>query len=138
MERTWYLKKFHQLPKSRWTVLSDRIVNVPISDEDIINTVKLLPRTPTEARLIGVSLKRKQEYKSSHRRQLINPAKILRTLKLLKEAGNPYYHFDDTYQNFKLRCKTWDPNGLELLFPEKIEGAIDDTSVQLEVIDETI
>ena len=83
--------KIHQLPKSRWTVLSDRIINVPINDEDIINTVKLLPITPIEAGLIGVSLKRKLVYKNVHKNQLVSPYKILRMLKLLKDAGNPYH-----------------------------------------------
>ena len=50
-------QKIYQLPKSRWTALTDRIINVPINDEDILKTVKLLPRTPKEAGLIGVSLK---------------------------------------------------------------------------------
>ena len=93
--------KIHQLPKSRWTVLSDRIINVPINDEDIIKTVKLLPRTPTEAGLIGVSLKRKLEYKNAHTKQFISPYKILRMLKLLKDSGNPYYQFFDTYANYR-------------------------------------
>jgi hypothetical protein len=54
-------QKIYQLPKSRWTALTDRIINVPITNEDILNTVQSLPRTPKEAGLIGVSLKRKLE-----------------------------------------------------------------------------
>ena len=49
-------QKIYQLPKSRWTALTDRIINVPITNEDILNTVQALPRTPKEAGLIGVSL----------------------------------------------------------------------------------
>ena len=60
-------QKIYQLPKSRWTALKDRIINVPINDEDIVKTVNLLPRTPKEAELIGVSLKRKLEYKGKHK-----------------------------------------------------------------------
>ena len=68
-------EKIFQLPKSRWTALTDKIINVPVNDEDVLNTVNLLPRTPKEARLIGVSLKRKLEYKNTHKQQLIDPVK---------------------------------------------------------------
>ena len=61
-------QKIFQLPKSRWTALTDKIVNVPITNEDINNTIELLPRTPKEAGLIGVALKRKLEYKNTHKR----------------------------------------------------------------------
>ena len=60
-------QKIYQLPKSRWTALSDKVINVPINDEDIVKTVDLLPKTPKEARLVGVSLKRKLEYKNTHK-----------------------------------------------------------------------
>ena len=39
-------QKIYQLPRSRWTALTDRIINVPINDGDILNTVESLPRTP--------------------------------------------------------------------------------------------
>ena len=38
-------QKIYQLPKSRWTALKDRLINVPINDEDIINTLEH-SRTP--------------------------------------------------------------------------------------------
>jgi hypothetical protein len=44
--------KIFQLPKSRWTALKDRIVNVPVKDDDVLNTMMRLPRTPNEAGLI--------------------------------------------------------------------------------------
>ena len=73
-------QKIFQLPKSRWTALKDRVVNVPINDDSIINTLDQLPRTPQAAGLIGVALKRKVEYKDSHKHQLIDPEKIFRML----------------------------------------------------------
>ena len=33
-------QKIYQLPKSRWTALKDRLINIPINDEDIINTLE--------------------------------------------------------------------------------------------------
>ena len=74
-------EKIHQLPKSRWTALTDKIVNVPINDADIVDTVNQFPRTPREAQLIGVALKRKKEYKNVHKRQFVNPQKLLECLK---------------------------------------------------------
>ena len=70
-------QKIFQLPKSRWTALKDKVINIPINDEDIINTLDQLPRLPKEAGLIGVALKRKQEYKNTHKHQLINPKNSL-------------------------------------------------------------
>ena len=110
-------QKIYQLPKSRWTALTDRIINVPINDDDILNTVESLPRTPKEAGLIGVSLKRKLEYKNTHKRQLVNPEKIFKMLDTLKKAGNPHYQFHDDFNTYKERCEEYDPQGHEVLFP---------------------
>ena len=72
--------KIFQLPKSRWTALKDKIINVPINEKDIINTITHLPRTPMEAGLIEVDLKRKVEYQNSHKKQLIDPQKCFQML----------------------------------------------------------
>ena len=48
--------KIFMLPKSRWTALKDKIINVPVKDDDIVNTMTRLPRTPNEAGLIEVDL----------------------------------------------------------------------------------
>ena len=104
--------KIFQLPKSRWTALTDKIVNVPITNEDINNTLALLPRTPKEAGLIGVTLKRKLEYKNTHKKQLVDPKKIVKMLDLLKKSRNPYYQSYDDVSTFKERCKDQDPFSL--------------------------
>merc|ERR1712030_246214 len=120
-------QKIYKLPKSRWTALTDRIINVPINDEDILNTVESLPRTPKEAGLIGVSLKRRLEYKNTHKRQLVNPEKVQRMLEVLKQAGNPHYQFYEDLNTYEQRCQESDPDGYEVLFPEidDIEEDID-------------
>ena len=101
--------------------MTDKIVNVPITNEDINNTIELLPRTPREAGLIGVALKRKLEYKNTHKHQLVNPEKILRMLELLKKSGNPYYQLHDDFDTYQERCKENDPEGYEVLFPNDDE-----------------
>ena len=57
--------KIFQLPKTRWTALKDKIINVPVKENDILNTVTKLSRTPNEAGLVEVDLKRKVEYQKS-------------------------------------------------------------------------
>ena len=111
-------QKIYQLPKSRWTALTDRIINVPITNEDILNTVESLPRTPKEAGLIGVALKRKLEYKNTHKRQLVNPNKILKMLALLRRAGNPHYQMHDDFNTYEERCREKDPEGYSVIFPD--------------------
>jgi len=59
-------QKFVQLPKSRWTATKDQIVNIPVFEKDILNTIESFPRTLNEAGIIPVKLKRKKEYKNSH------------------------------------------------------------------------
>ena len=47
-------QKICYLPKSRWTALKDRVVNIPIEKESIINTIQKLPRLPTESGLVEI------------------------------------------------------------------------------------
>ena len=103
--------KIFQLPKSRWTALKDKVINVPVNEDDIINTITRLPRTPNEAGLIEVDLKRKVEYKNSHIKQLINPEKCFKMLELLKRSRNPHYQFYDDYNTYTERCKQTDFKG---------------------------
>ena len=81
-------------PKTRWTGMFDKVVNIPVAPESVTNTLTMLPKTPDEAGLIEVTLKRKLEYKNDHiRGQLVDPKKLYKMLDHLKESGNPYYQF---------------------------------------------
>ena len=77
--------KVFLLPKSRISAFKDRIVNVPILSEDVIETVKSLPRTPREAEIVCVKLKRKQGYKNSHLQEFINVKNVKQSLVDLKD-----------------------------------------------------
>ena len=101
-------QKIVLLPKSRMSAVKDRLVNVPVGPTDIINTLKNIPRTPKEAGLIQVKLKRKQEYQNYHKREYIDPHKIFKTLQVLKKRGHPYYQFYDDYNTFQ---KRWQKEG---------------------------
>ena len=63
--------KVHPSPRSRYGVMNDRIVNVPIPDDDIIKTVSHLPRSNANDGLIHVQLKRKVEYHKVENEQQI-------------------------------------------------------------------
>ena len=97
----------------------DHLINIPISCEDISNTVQNLPRIPEEAGLLEVKLKRKLDYKNTHQQAYIDPRKIYKALDFLKRMGHPEYRFYDDYNVYVKRFK-----------PLKIES-VDDTEVNM-------
>ena len=126
--RNIIFQKVHKLPKSRWSGTHDRLVNVPVQPQDVINTVENLPRTPAEAGIIPivpVSLKRKLEYKTSHLVQLIDTNKIFKYLDYLSKMGHPSYKFYDDWNTYRIRCTEEDPGGAKLVFPEPEEEIMD-------------
>ena len=76
-------QKIFELPKSRWTSLDGRVINVPISKDSRISTIEQmkLPRTPLEGEVIIVALKRKKEYKGSVYKELVNADRIYHFLR---------------------------------------------------------
>jgi hypothetical protein len=99
--RNIQFQKIYQLPKSRYTGIKDKIINVPVPEDSVLHTVTSLPRTPNEAGLIGVELKRKLEYSNTHHKaQLIDPNQIYKAMEYLKKAGNPYYQFYDDFHTY--------------------------------------
>jgi hypothetical protein len=97
-------QKIFLLPKSRMSAVKDRLVNVPVAAADVINTVQSIPRTPREAGLIQVKLKRRLKYKNYHKQEYIDPQKIFEMLGHLKKSGHPYYQFYDDYNTYQNRC----------------------------------
>ena len=71
-----------------------------------MNTLEQLPRTPKDAGLIGVALKRKMEFKNIHKHQLVNPEKIFKMLNKLKTDRNPYYKFKYQFKYNESLCMT--------------------------------
>ena len=103
-------------PKSRWRRLQDRLISVPVMEDDVINTISQLPRTPEEAGLVAVTFKRKLEYKTSHIKEtLINPHKIYKVLSELVKNRNPYYREFQDYEAFRCRCILEDKDGVRLV-----------------------
>ena len=112
-------QKVHKKPKSRMAGTHDKLVNIPIGDQDILNTVKSLPRTPKESKIIVVRLKRKLEYKNTHLEQLIDIKKVFNYLHHLKHvAKNNKYQFYDDYNIYSDRCQNEDPEGFIMINPQ--------------------
>ena len=68
--------KVRQLPKTRMDAMNDRVINVPISDENISKRVTSLPRTSDNSGMVNIGLKRKLNMKNYHKQGLINPHKV--------------------------------------------------------------
>ena len=126
--RNIIFQKIHKLPKSRWNGTHDRMVNVPVGPQDVLNTIENLPRTPAEAGLIPIipiNLKRKLEYKTTHLKQLVDIRKIYKYLEFLCEKGHPSYKFYDDWNVYQNRCKLEDPMRSKIIFPEEESEIID-------------
>ena len=109
-------------PKSRWAATKNQMISIPIAQDTVINTTEQLPRLPKEAGLIQIQLKKKKEYKGCHKKELINPEKIIRALKFLKLSEHPYYQFiSDDLISYELRCEEQDQHGHQLLFNSEEE-----------------
>ena len=68
-------QKIYQLPRSRMAGCKDRLINIPINDSDVMQTVERLPRTPSEEGLLEIKLKQKLEYNNFHKKKFVDPKK---------------------------------------------------------------
>ena len=76
--------KLRPLPKTGMKSMFDRVINIPIPDDDVIKTVTSLPRTPDNNGLIDVALKRKLEYKKIENKEFVDRETLLQCLGYLK------------------------------------------------------
>ena len=70
-------QKIVLLPKSRMSAMKDKTVSVPISPSDVTETLTKLPRTPSDAKLAVVQLKRRLNFPGVHKQQLINLRNVM-------------------------------------------------------------
>ena len=71
-------------------VINDKIVNVPISDDDIIKNVISLPRTKETNGFVNLKMKRRLQYKHYYKMETVRPEMVYKALLFLKE-NNPFY-----------------------------------------------
>ena len=90
LEKLPIIYRIYLLPKSRWSAIKDKLINVPIPESVIQQTIDILPKLPTKAGLIPVKFKRKKSYKNVHKEEVIDPNKVIKTLKFLVK-NHPAY-----------------------------------------------
>ena len=127
--------KIFKKPKSRMAAIKDRCVCVPIDDQTITETLNQLPRTPSEACIVPVKLKRRKEYKNVHLSEYVDVYKMHRALETLKKFGHPEYQFYEPsdFNNYAERCKLNDPEGYKTLFEGDSEDDIESTEEERKV-----
>ena len=82
--------KIRSLPKSGSPALNDRVILVPIYDEDLIGSVTSLPRPREELGLVSVKFKRHRKLKGHHRFENIHPHVVNDALKYLQKHHPEY------------------------------------------------
>ena len=55
-----------KLPKTQMDMFNDRVINVPIEDDDLLKTARALPRSENNG-LVPVNLKRKIDMMFCHK-----------------------------------------------------------------------
>ena len=139
-------QKIFLLPKSRWSAMKDKQINIPITSDRINETLVKLPRTPQNAGLIGVELKRKLEFKNNHKKQLINPHKLFDFIEKAKQCGNPYYRDVSTFETYQHMCRE-EESGYNIVFgnadkneaeEEEDEPMLDEGDTEDKLIDEIL
>ena len=90
--------KLIKLPKSRIDGMKDRVVNVPIEDQDVLNTIESFPRNLDEGAIIPVQFKRMKSMKNVHVAAFVKPIILYKAVACLKAKGHP------SYQDLLLKC----------------------------------
>ena len=123
--KTILFEKILLLRKSLWTGLKDQIVNVPIPDDSLNELMTELPRVPSQAGMVVAVLKRRLNFENHHKKELINPNRMVRLVVKMIKAGNPHYTNVDTPEGYKERCAATDQTGYQLIY-----GEVDDEVVE--------
>ena len=91
--RSLLFMKVKKLPTTRMKALKDKVISVPLEEDDISKNISkiALPRHPDDAKIVAVQLKRKLQMKNSHLEEYIRPAKCIKAIQKLQELGNPFY-----------------------------------------------
>ena len=112
------------------SALKSRCVCIPIGESDIQNTLSILPRTPNQAGLVPVKLKRMKQWKNVHLQQYVNVEKLLKALTRLRDLGHKYYQFpfEKNVQSYQERCLKDDKDGYDVMYQES-DDDLDDAKI---------
>lgn len=83
--------KLKKLPKSRMGCMVDRVINVPLTDEQVTQSVKTLPRTLDDGFVVPIQFKRMKGMKNTVMEAFVRPKGLIKALETLKSLGNPHY-----------------------------------------------
>ena len=83
--------KIRQMPRSGMKLIEAKVVNVPLHDKDVEDTLNILPRPLNEAEIVEIQLKKKLEMKAIYSNKYIRADVPRKAVKKLKELGNPHY-----------------------------------------------
>ena len=89
--RSLLFMKVIKLPKTGMRGIKNKLINVPLQEVDISNTVQSLPRTLEDSAQISFQLKRKLEYANSEVKAFIRPNIPIKAVEKLIQLGNPHY-----------------------------------------------
>ena len=99
--------KVRQLPKTRMAAMNDRVINVPISDDNIAKRVTSLPRTEDNSGMVNIGLKRKLNMTNYHKYGLINPDRVYQACKHLIKHHPAYKNIKlAAYEEWAKTCPT--------------------------------
>ena len=71
-------------------VMNDRIISVPIPDDNIAKRVNTLPRNENNCGIVTVRLKRRMKMKNYHNIGIINTDRVYDCFSFLIHFGNMY------------------------------------------------
>jgi hypothetical protein len=129
--------KIKKLPTSRMKANFDKVISVPIEEDDVSKTISALPRHPDQSKIVAVQLKRKLEMKNTHLQEFIRPAKCIRAVEKLKELGNPFYQDVSVNKDFKLDnedVKENEVGGIEIKENEVKENEVEENETVLDSV----
>ena len=118
--------KIRKLPKTRMHANNDRLINVPIPDDDFIKSISQLPRSTHESGLISVRLKRQMHQKSIYREEMVRPKVIFKYLNYLKK-----HH--PSYKDIEIKSHNFVDQEIEETVMEAVDKNNDDENIDTEV-----
>ena len=98
------------------------MINVPIPKEKILETVASFPRTPDQAGLVAIEIKRKKNKWGYKKPTIARPDLLIKWLDELKRQKNPFYQDVNigTEAEFRARCLLEDRDGYREVFDELV------------------
>ena len=122
--------KVRALPKTRMAAMNDRVINVPITDENIAKRVNSLPRTEKISGMVNVGLKRKLNMKNFHKHGLINPVRVYEACQYLIENHPDYSNIKLlSYEDWSKDCPSLFNQTEHSDSEEEIEDSSDEEKV---------